>query len=127
MSINQCASMHIYITIIIAPSGYPVSVVAVASDSSSFNLHWSPPAQEERNGKIIYYGIKITEADSGETIQIINTTDSNPSYTVSDLHPYYQYLYSVRTFTAVGNGPYSPTTSFQMPQDGQLSVKIRKA
>ena len=118
---------HAYITIIIAPSGYPVNVVAVASDSSSFNLHWSPPPQEERNGKIIYYGIKITEADSGETIQIINTTDSSPSYTVSDLHPYYRYLYSVRTFTAVGNGPYSPTSSIQMPQDGQLSLKIRKA
>ena len=110
---------HIYI-IIIAPSGYPVNVVAVASDSSSFNLHWSPPPYEERNGEIIYYGINITEDDSGETVLIINTTDSNPSYPISNLHPYYRYLYSVRAFTAVGNGPYSPTSAIQMPQDGLL-------
>ena len=98
--------------------------MAVATDSSSLNLHWSPPLQKERNGEIIFYGINITEEKSGEKI-IKNTSDSTLSYAVSDLHPHYRYLYSVTAFTAVGNGPYSPTSSIQMPQDGQSRDLIK--
>lgn len=98
-------------------------VNAVPINSSSFELHWSPPPEEEQNGAITHYGINITVQKTGETFQII-TKDSVPSHTLYGLHPHYKYTYSVTTFTTVGNGPYSSSHILQMPQDGMFVLHV---
>ena len=101
-----------------APSAHPQNVRAVASDSSTLHLTWIPPPLEEQNGNIVQYGINITNLQSGKVAQFL-TSDSSATYTVSGLHPYYLYNYTVTAFTSVGHGPYSPPGYVQMPQDGK--------
>lgn len=104
------------------PSGSPQNVMAVASDSSTLHVTWSPPRLEQQNGNIIQYGINITNIQSGEVTQFIITSDLIASLTIPQLHPHYYYKYTVTAFTSVGNGPYSPPRSIQMPQDGKLGL-----
>jgi receptor-type tyrosine-protein phosphatase Q len=98
------------------PSGYPRNVFAVASDSKTLYITWSPPLREDQNGNILHYGINITDLQSGEVTQF-TTSDSVTSIVIQHLHPHYYYNYTITAFTSVGNGPYSPSNSIQMPQD----------
>ena len=99
------------------PSSYPVNALAAAPDSHSLHLYWSPPPLEEQNGNILYYGINITE-ESGKVLYY-QTSDSETSYYIYGLHPYYHYQYQLTAFTGAGHGPYSPPNSIQLPQDGR--------
>jgi hypothetical protein len=93
----------------------------VASDSKTLYITWSPPLREDQNGNILHYGINITDLQSGEVTQF-TTSDSVTSIVIQHLHPHYYYNYTITAFTSVGNGPYSPSNSIQMPQDGKNGI-----
>ena len=100
------------------PSGYPRSVSHVASDARTLRLFWSPPPQEEQNGVIVHYGITIMEAETSEVRQY-TTRDAATTFVVPNLHPHYNYNFTVSASTSAGYGPHSPSTYAQMPQDGK--------
>ena len=106
------------------PSGYPLHIVAVAPDSDSLYLYWSPPPLEEQNGNILYYGINVTEEESGNVSHYL-TSYSKTSYVVYGLHPYYHYQYQLAAVTRAGHGPYSPPDSIQLPQEGKYSTTCK--
>ena len=74
-----------------------------------------PPPQDDLNGVIRSYTILVLEVNTGNTTSY---TSTETSLTVGFLHPYYQYQVSVAAVT-VGQGPFSNTTTIQMPQDGE--------
>ena len=103
----------------IVPSDHPRNINAMALNSKTLFLTWGPPKLEEQNSNIVKYGLNLTELETGKFMQFF-TQDSTTSVTIEDLHPHYNYNFSVTAFTSVGNGPYSPTHIIQMPQDGKL-------
>ena len=79
--------------------------------------------EEERNGIIRRYVINITELNSGTEYQLENTSTE---ITVQNLHPFYQYSYSVAAET-VALGPFTPSAIIEMPEDGKLTGAYGKA
>ena len=76
--------------------------------------------EEERNGIIRSYVINITELNSGTEYQLEN---ASTEITIPNLHPFYQYFYSVAAIT-VALGPFTPGFITEMPEDGKLSKAI---
>ena len=76
--------------------------------------------EEERNGIIRRYIINVTELNSGTEYQLEN---SSTEITIPDLHPFYQYFYSVAAIT-VALGPFTPGFITEMPEDGKLITVI---
>lgn len=96
------------------PSGPPRSISAEPTDHSTLVLRWQPPLSEERNGIIRLYIINVTELESGTVEQHVSIQQT---ITISSLHPYYVYQYSVAAQT-VALGPFSEPALVQMPEAG---------
>ena len=84
-------------------------------DSRNVHLSWSVPPPEYHNGIIRKFYINITEVDTGIKFQRISF---GTSLTISSLHPFYIYWFSVAAFT-VDLGPFTEPLVMQMPQDGK--------
>ena len=69
----------------------------------------------EQNGFIRSYKLNITEAETGQHIQL---TTNSTTITAGGLHPYFNYHISVAAVT-VAVGPYTEIYSLQTPQDGK--------
>ena len=78
---------------------------------------WDPPAADEQNGLITEYILNVTEADSGETIQLFSPTTM---LAVDILQPFTTYYLIIAASTIVGRGPFSTIVMLQMPEDGML-------
>ncbi len=84
-------------------------------NSTALTLTWEPPVFEEINGAIREYSISMIEVDTSASFQFVSVATQ---LDISDLHPYYTYLFQVAAET-VALGPYSATISVQLPQDGK--------
>ena len=91
----------------------------MAINPRTLNLTWRPPLAEDRNGQIFKYTVNLTDIDGGEVTHFL-IEELTSSLIIPNLHPHYIYNYSVTALTLTGNGPYSPTVSIQMPQDGMI-------
>ena len=99
------------------PTGSPMNVTAIASGPTTLLVHWNPPPPEERNGDIIQYGLNITNVELGETTTHY-LSGSRTSFILQNLRPHNVYQYRMTAYTAVGNGPYSPSQTIEMPSAG---------
>ena len=115
-SLRVCNVMYLS-----APSGFPHSISHLPSDSRTLRLFWNPPPLEQQNGVIVRYSINIMEVETKELRHFL-TRDSSTTFVVPNLHPYYNYNYTVAAFTSAGSGPQSPANHVQMPQDSKHSV-----
>ena len=87
-----------------------------AISSRVVNITWTPPPNDQRNGIIQYYQIKVFIA---ETSEYFNIQTANFSLTLTDLHPDYTYTVSIAAVT-IGTGPFSTIQSVTTPEDGKL-------
>ncbi len=92
----------------LVPAGEPQNITASLLSSTSFFLEWDPPLEEDRNGIITKYQIKV-EWDVNQVHQIEMVFVNN--YVVTGLEPNTRYYYSVAAYTKVGMGPYSNKTA----------------
>ena len=76
--------------------------MGITLNSSHVYLMWSPPPSDQINGIIQGYQISVTELETGDMFQY--TTLYNET-TFGDLHPHYDYNFSIAAFTVVGYGP----------------------
>ena len=104
----------------LAPSGAPFNLTAMAINSTSIHLIWLPPDEEQHNGDIRHYNIRIVELHSGREFQL-NSTNISTVYT--GLHPAYTYSFSVAAVT-VEIGPYSDSAIATMPEDGMCTKHL---
>ena len=100
-----------------APTAPPDNLIAIPLDSRTLHITWQPPVEEERNGIIRRFIINITELNSGTEFQLENATTE---ITVQNLHPFYQYSYSIAAKT-VALGPFTLGSIIEMPEDGKLT------
>jgi receptor-type tyrosine-protein phosphatase Q len=89
------------------PDGPPQNVSGSATSSTSIEVTWDPPTRHLQNGYVVEYRVTERETDTG-TVSRWTVTDT--SLTVTSLHPYYEYTYSIAAVT-VGIGPYSTAIS----------------
>ena len=99
----------------LAPSGPPLGISAIALGPRVIQINWNQPLPMEQNGFIRSYKLNITEAETGQHIQL---TTNNTTITAGGLHPYFNYHISVAAVT-VAVGPYTEIYSLQTPQDGK--------
>ena len=64
-------------------------------------MSWDPVLVHEQNGVIQYYIVTVYEVstDNSTEVDVVTTNIS-----ITDLHPYYEYQFSVAAYT-VGPGP----------------------
>ncbi len=92
----------------LVPAGEPRNITASLLSSTSFFLEWDPPLEEDRNGVITKYQIKV-EWNVNQVHQLETVFVNN--YVVTGLEPNTRYYYSVAAYTKVGMGPYSNKTA----------------
>ena len=86
----------------------------MAINSTSVYLSWLPPDEDQHNGDIRHYNIRIVERHSGREFQLNST---NITIIYAGLHPAYTYSFTAAAVT-VGIGPYSDPAIATMPEDG---------
>ena len=79
-----------------APDGPPENISGSATSSTSIKVTWDPPKRNIQNGYIVQYRVTITETETN-TVSRSNVTGT--SLTVTSLHPYYVYMFSVAAVT----------------------------
>ena len=73
------------------------------TSSTSLNISWSPPPEQDQNGVITAYN--ITYVTSGGNIMVDSTSGSTLSIELSGLLRFRNYNISVAASTSIGVGP----------------------
>ena len=109
-------------TIIAVPSSSPSNVSATAVSSTEISVMWQEVAAIDRNGNITQYEITY----NGESENQSNLTDGNArSFIITGLDEFSNYSISVRAYTSVGPGPYSPFALETIHGDSKLRMGYR--
>ena len=82
---------------------------------------WDLLLADEQNGLITGYIVNVTEANSGEIIQLFSPTTM---LVINILKPFTTYYFIIAASTVVGHGPFSMVVTVQMPEDGMLVIVI---
>lgn len=98
-----------------APSVAPSAVILQSYTSQSITLSWEFPPQEDINGVLRQFVVRIFEHETGN---VLTETTDNEQTTLLDLHPYYTYSVSVAAQT-VSTGPFSNNITIQLAEDGE--------
>ena len=88
--------------------------------SMSFQLEWSPPLEEHRNGVIMEYKISV-EWGGVDQVYTIETPSTN-HYTITGLEQGTTYHYSLAAYTIIGTGPYSNSTAVSLPGKNATNI-----
>ena len=97
------------------PSESPSNVGIIATNATTVVVSWLPPRAEDRNGVIQGYTLRVVGVHTREDFtQSINLTD----ITISGLHPFYTYKFTVAAFT-ISLGPFSNPKTLMMPSLGK--------
>ena len=99
-----------------APTAAPTNMTVSTFDSSSISLVWEPPPFGDQNGAIIQYHIRVTELDTQREFEFTSTSQN---YTLTSLHPYYNYSISIAAET-VAVGPFTLVSVQQTLESGKL-------
>ena len=108
----------------VVPSNFPQAVQATAISSTDIEVTWEQVPPSDRNGFITYYEIfyePLITFGGVLTSASVNISSRSPrSVILSDLQEFVDYNISVRAFTEVGAGPFSPVETERTFQDGKL-------
>ena len=70
---------------------------------------------DQQNGIIRQYDITLTELETGSLFSYVT---ASTNFTITLLHPDYNYQIEISAVT-IGNGPRSVPSTLQMPEDGR--------
>ena len=113
--LHQCTSLYA------VPSGPPLNLSVYVQNSTHAVAMWEDPDQDQHNGVITHYVVKIIETDTLVTHPIL--TVFSPPLMLSDLHPYYTYQVQVAAATSIGVGPFTQLLAFRMDEAGIYMCK----
>lgn len=101
-----------------APVSSPQNVSVDVISSVSISVTWQPPLEEDQNGIITSYTVRLYDTVSGQTT-LYQTDGVRSQFFISTLHPYYEYDVSVAAET-VEIGPFSAIQRVQTLEDRKL-------
>ena len=103
-----------------APSGYPPNVVPTTISSTEILVSWDEVPEIDQNGVIILYDVQYEPLMTfGGELMTMTMNTSNTSIVLGGLQEYVQYNISVRAYTSVGPGPFSPGVDNRTFEDGK--------
>ena len=88
-------------------------------NSTTIQLSWNAPSADTHNGLIVQYRIRV-EDDQSKDVYFLNTTGT--TFTVTNLHPYFIYVFSIAAVTELGVGPHSDTVTITASEDGVFMI-----
>lgn len=91
-----------------------------AINATSVLASWEPPLQEDQNGIIQRYTLRVVGVHTDEDI-IISTNSTRTEISVDNLHPFYSYKFTVAAVT-ISHGPFGQPVTVVMPPLGKLSM-----
>jgi Down syndrome cell adhesion protein len=109
------------------PTSPPEKIECSATSPQSLHLRWDPPPLEARHGVIQGYKVEVLNADEEESeTKVVSETE----LILHGLKKYSNYSFSVRGFTAVGEGTDSSQLVCRTDEDGKkkktLRIKIQR-
>ncbi len=91
--------------------------------TTSIGVNWNEITEIDRNGNITMYKIRYAPLDTFDgqlsTEHLITTTVSVMEVSLNGLQEYVEYSISVRAYTDVGAGPFSPDVMQRTLEDGE--------
>ena len=102
----------------IVPSSSPSNIASTLLTSNKAIFYWEPLNFENQNGLIRNYLINFIEIDTSSHFQYFSTTTN---ITITELHPYYTYSFSVAAVT-ISAGPFSDELIITTAQDGKIII-----
>ena len=103
-----------------APSGYPQNVGPATISSTDILVSWDEVQPVDQNGIIILYEVQYEPLMTfGGQLMTMAMNTSNTSIVLGGLQEYVEYNISVRAYTSVGPGPFSPGVDNRTFEDGK--------
>ena len=103
-----------------APSGYPQNVEPTTISSTEILVSWDEVPAIDQNGIIILYEVQYEPLMTfGGQLMTMAMNTSNTSIVLGGLQEYVGYNISIRAYTSVGPGPFSPGVNNQTFEDGK--------
>ncbi len=94
-----------------------MSVITMATGTTTANVSWTPPDSNLQNGVIVYYIVMLTDVMFGMPDRVYNVTLT--SFNFSGLEEYATYECEVAAGTVGGLGPFSDPEIFTTFEDGK--------
>ena len=127
--VHACASKLMFTSVILssiaAPSSPPSTVNATVESSTSIRVIWGEVPAIDRNGIITQYEVMYEPLETfGQLAARTNMTDTNSTFEIliENLQEYVQYSITVRAYTQVGEGPFSPNITFRTREAGKCRL-----
>ena len=91
--------------------------------STEILVSWDEVPAIDQNGVIILYEVqyKPLMTFDGELMTIMTTNTSDTSIVLGGLQEYVEYNITVRAYTSVGPGPFSPSVDNRTFEDGKYT------
>ena len=115
------------IVFLLDPSDFPANVVSMTLSSTAIRVTWDPVPPIHQNGIITMYEVLYQPLETfGGAIQTLarNLSGTEMSVDLADLQEFFNYSISVRSFTSVGDGPYSEQDIIMTDEDSKLNIMV---
>ena len=104
----------------LAPSSFPQDVTATTVSSTEILVSWDEVPAIDQNGIIILYEVQYEPLMTfGGQLMTMTMSTSNTSIVLGGLQEYIEYNITVRAYTSVGRGPFSPGVDNRTFEDGK--------
>lgn len=105
------------------PSGFPTDIQVTAVSSTTIRVEWSNVEEDERNGNITHFELILSlsslTATNDSNISSVQASWKDRDIVFEDLEEFTEYNVSLRAFTVIGPGPFSPHLSVRTLEDGK--------
>ena len=113
------ATLALLLYIYAVPSSSPSNVSAMAVSSTMISVMWQEVTAIDKNGNITRYEVMYN--GEFDVMNQSNFTDGNTqSFNITGLDEFANYTISVRAYTSVGPGPYSPIALVTTDEDSKF-------
>ena len=125
LAINTSSTGLLNITVVLSyslpdPSDYPQNVEPTTISSTEILVSWDEVPAIGQNGIIILYEVQYEPLMTfGGQLMTMTMNTSNTSIVLGGLQEYVEYNISLRAYTSVGPGPFSPGVDNRTFEDGK--------
>ena len=111
-----------------APSGFPQNVTATTISPTEIEISWNEVLEGERNGNITHYEIRYSQSTFSSIAGNSTILTDSPvlKLLLQNLEEFVEYTFTVRAYTVIGPGPFSPAVVNTTFEDSKYIIKPLK-